>query len=259
MKLLMEGLAPGETHRGSCPKCGREKTFTMTREDGGTVVWNCYSTHCPNSGRAGGVRVNVVRTTPRKQGATPFTGELRELNDEEKAFLEARVGFKEQHLLASAVRYAAEEARYAFPIFAPTGARRGWVLRAYGDIGVQRKALTRLDREEPHLSWYSGSEFSNRVLIVEDIPSAVRASLHFPGWVVSICGGGVGPDYIREITAYGRRIVWAFDGDATASALRHHRTYGVCFESSTILPLTEDLKDLSELELKEVLGAVSKS
>jgi ribosomal protein L37AE/L43A len=256
-KLTMEGLAVGDTHRGECPKCGRKDTFTMTRKDQGAVVWNCYSTRCGFSGNAGGVRMNVVRTTPRQQKVTPFTGELRELSEQEKAFLNDKIGFGGRHLAASGVRYAPGEDRFAFPIFAPTGARRGWVLRAYGCDDLRRKALTRLDREEPHLSWYPGARFSNNVLVVEDIPSAVRAAVHYPGWVVAMCGGGIGPDYVRELTAYAKNIVWAFDQDATASALRHHRTYGLCFESSSVLPLEADLKDLDEPTLKEVLSHVS--
>lgn len=252
-KLMAEGLSPGETIRQACPRCDRDKTFTMTRKEDGAVVWNCYSAHCGYSGAMHGTRTNVVRTTPRQQGVTPFTGELRDLNEDERDFLRDRVGFEARHLVKSAVRYAPTEGRYAYPIVAPTGRRRGWVLRAYDGHDPRWKALTRLDVEEPHLSWYQGTEFSNRILIVEDIPSAVRAAVHYPGWVVAMCGGGIGPDYIREITAYGRSVVWAFDGDATASALRHHRTYGICFESSIVVPLTKDLKDLSEDELKEFM------
>lgn len=74
---------------------------------------------------------------------------------------------------------------------------------------------------------------------------------------MAMCGGGIGPDYVRELTSHGRSIVWAFDADATAAAIRHHRIYGLCFESSTVLPLSKDLKDQSEGELKETLQCVS--
>jgi ribosomal protein L37AE/L43A len=255
-KLEMESLAVGDTIRKSCPKCGKDKTFTMTRKEDGSVVWNCYSAHCQFRGATYSARTNVVRTTKREQRTHPFTGELRELNDAERAFLEDRIGFVRAHLDRAGVLYAPGEGRYAFPILAPTGARRGWVLRAYDGYDPRWKTLTRLDREEPHLSWYQGTEHSNRVLVVEDIPSAVRAAAHYPGWVVAMCGGGIGPDYVRELTAYAKHIVWAFDSDATAAALRHHRNYGLCFESSSVLPLGDDLKDLSEDELKEVLSHV---
>lgn len=257
LRIDAEQLSEGETLRRDCPTCGRKKTFTLTRKDGMTI-WNCYSTHCSEKGALGGAREFLGR--PRKvelpERLKPFTGDLRELSDEEKAYLAERVYFEDWHLSASGVRFAPGPNRYAYPIYSPTGARRGWVLRAYGDIGIQRKAITRLDREEPHLSWYTGAELSDHVLMVEDIPSAVRASRHYPGWVVAICGGGVGPDYVREIHTHANHVVWALDADATATAIRLHRTYGLVFSSSRVLELKKDLKDLDEDELKEVLSHV---
>lgn len=257
--LTIADLTVGETVRMDCPKCGRKKTFTVTKKDDG-AIWNCYSAHCDNRGATGvgGYREDLVRTRlqPRKQRIRPFEGELKELNDEQRSFLRLRVGFGEQEFGRSGVLYAPMEDRYAYPIYAPTGRRRGWVLRAYDGYDPRWKALTRLEVEEPHLSWYQGTEHSNRVLVVEDIPSAVRAASHFHGWVVAMCGGGLGPDYIREIRAYAKDVVWAFDGDATVAALSHHRRFGLCFETSTVLPLDTDLKDMDEPSLKEKLSCV---
>lgn len=258
IKLLAESLAEGDTVRQDCPTCGRAKTFTITKKDG-LAVWNCYSTHCAEKGAFGAHRTNVVRTTLTlpKPSAGPFIGELREIDEEQKAFLGSKIGFGGWHFYVSGVRYAPVEDRYAFPIYAPTGSRRGWVLRSYRPDRVRWKSITRLDREENHLSWYRGAQLSDKVLIVEDIPSAVRSAAHYPGWTVAICGGGVGPDYIREIREYARGVVWAMDPDATATAIRLHRTYGLVFETSMVLPLERDLKDMDEETLKEVLSHVS--
>lgn len=258
LRIDAEQLSEGETLRRDCPTCGRKKTFTMTRKDGMTI-WNCYSAHCPEKGALGGARENLGR--PRKvelpERLKPFTGELRELNEDEREFLRQRVGFTTEQIDSCGVRYAPREGRYAYPIVSASGQRRGWVLRAYDDYGLRWKALTRLDREEPHLSWYPGVEASDRVLMVEDIPSAVRASRHYPGWVVAICGGGVGPDYVREIREHANHVVWALDSDATATSIRLHRTYGLVFHSSKVLELKKDLKDMDEDSLKEVLSHVS--
>ena len=66
-------------------------------------------------------------------------------------------------------------------------------------------------------------------------------------------GGGVGIDYLGEIAKYVDHITWAFDQDATLSALRHHRKYKLLFESSTVLPLKHDFKDMTEEEICTVL------
>jgi hypothetical protein len=147
--------------------------------------------------------------------------------------------------------YAPKERRVAYPIYGPMGVRRGWVLRAYYDCGPRWKALTRLDVAEPHLSWYRPDPSEARTLVVEDIPSAVRAARYWPQ-VVAMCGGGIGPDYVQEITAFARDIVWAFDPDATANAIRHHRRYSIFFDSSSVLPLVADIKDMTEEELQEL-------
>jgi hypothetical protein len=256
--LTIEQLGIGETKRMDCPTCGRAKTFTVTRKDDG-AVWNCYSVHCGNKGATGaGNRATLVRT--RNEAIAhkihPFMGELKELDEQQRTFLRLRVGFGEQEFGRSGVRYAPMEDRYAYPIYSPTGRRRGWVLRAYDGHDPRWKALTRLEVAEPHLSWYQGTGHTNRVLVVEDIPSAVRAASFFPGWVVAMCGGGLGSDYVREIQAYAKHVVWAFDGDATVAALSHHRRFGICFESSVVLPLDSDFKDMDDDSIKEKLSCV---
>jgi hypothetical protein len=71
-----------------------------------------------------------------------------------------------------------------------------------------------------------------------------------------MCGGGMGPDYVQEVRSYAKDITWAFDPDATASAIKHHRRFGIFFDQSRVLALESDLKDLTEEELKEKLKCV---
>ena len=41
----LDDIRSGESKRGSCPKCHRHNTFTLSRE-GNTIKWNCYSASC---------------------------------------------------------------------------------------------------------------------------------------------------------------------------------------------------------------------
>lgn len=48
-KLEELNLAVGMTHRGNCPVCKRQKTFTVSN-DNGTLLYNCYANSCNLSG-----------------------------------------------------------------------------------------------------------------------------------------------------------------------------------------------------------------
>lgn len=256
VKLLGAELDDGQTFRGDCLVCGRAKTFTVTR-NGASLVYNCYSTNCDFSGVVGERGSSPRNLTHSRFGRSesrvkPYTGELTELTDAQKVFLREKLGFTEEHAIRSGVYYAPGEDRFAYRINGPSGGRRGWLLRSYDpDIESRWKALTRLEVDEPHLSWY-GPWTTNTVLVVEDIPSAVRASFH-TGPVVSMCGGGVSKEAAYEIKSLCRNVIWAFDADATKVAIEHHQKYKINFDTSRVLILDQDLKDMEESALEELL------
>jgi hypothetical protein len=256
VKLLGASLGDGETYRGDCPDCGNRKTFTVTRDED-ALVWNCYSANCGLvPGRLGGRRYTPdLLCNKSVEKDNPFEGRLEAINEEHAADLWTRIGFDEEHLRVSGVRWAPDERRYAFPIYGPLGVRRGWTLRSY--TNPYPKSLTRMDeRGQPHTGWFrtrSGASQGHAGIVVEDIPSAVRAG-RYRGIVIAMNGGGLGVDYLSEIAKYVRHITWAFDQDATLAALRHKRKYDLLFESSTVLPLKHDFKDMREDDLMELLG-----
>ena len=176
-----------------------------------------------------------------------------ELPVEVAEFLWGKVRFSDAHLRTSRARWAPEEKRVAFPIFGPMGTRRGWMLRSY-DPGAWNKARTHMDCGEPHMSWYA-SRPTGVLLVVEDIPSAVRAAQYVDA--LALCGTGCGPDYVQEIAAHKRRVVWALDADATHNAVKLARANQLLFEDSGVLVLTRDIKDMEENELKDLLGVLT--
>ncbi|MDJ0764819.1 MAG: hypothetical protein QNJ97_17695 [Myxococcota bacterium] len=251
--LLGSDLEEGENQYTSCPACGKPK-FSVKREDG-RILYRCFRNSCSLHGggalQANGRRVLMERPRPRKQRIAPYQGALRELTEEEEQFLREKIGWRQWHLLLARPRYAEEQERFAFPIYSPMGRRRGWVLRSY--LGREPKAKTRMDVEEPHLSWYTGGR-SSSVLVVEDIPSAVRAARYVDA--VAINGTGCGPDYINEIAAHKRNVIWALDNDATGQAIELDRRWGLLFDSSRVLMLDEDFKNMSEPALRTKLEEI---
>lgn len=264
IKLLALEVEDGETIRFICPHClgghNNERSLTITRNSDG-VVYNCFRNNCDlrsgafnAAGRQKQVD-NLVYTKlslqPRKKRLSKFEGRLEPLNAEWRDYLEGKIGWTDEHHKIGRAMYAPELHRIAYPIFGPMGRRRGWVLRSY-TLGVEPKALNRRDEDEvPLTSWYQRRP-GQAVIIVEDIPSAVRGALHVD--TIAMNGGGLGPDAVLEIAAHKRNVVWAFDEDATLKALAHHRKYKLYFESSTVLPLPKDLKDMTEDELTLVLS-----
>lgn len=255
-EILMSaaGLEPGEQMRVLCPSCrggnSGEHSLSLTVDESGGVLWHCFRAACGISGKRGGTRFVRTRHKPRREATRPFRGELTMLEDEHENTLQERIGWTEEHIAMARPRWAPEKERFAFPILGPMGDRRGYVLRSY--TGEEPKALTRMDKAEPHLSWYRFRSKCPTTVVVEDIPSAVRAAKYVNA--VALCGTGCGPDYANEIAAHTQDVVWALDEDATTLALKLHRRYGMLFHSSQVLPLSMDLKDMAEKDLAELLG-----
>ena len=134
-------------------------------------------------------------------------------------------------------------------VYGPKGNHRGWVLRALSPS--RTKALTFLNEGEEGTSWYKTTPGAPTVL-VEDIPSAVRASMYVNS--VALLGTGIGADRALEIAEYAPKpIVVALDQDATAMSFRWARKYSLMWEDVKVLPLTRDMKNMTEDELCELL------
>jgi hypothetical protein len=254
VRLIAAALEEGEQTREVCPFCQGgskgERSLNVTITDGLTL-YNCHRASCEEGRGAIGTGNRVVRTTrkERVRKITPYEGELEYLDDEWVAYLRKTIGWHEGHLDIGRPFFAPEEHRVAFPIFSPMGMRRGWVLRSYQPFD-KYKTLTRMDVDEPHLSWYRPNN-SPHVVVVEDIPSAVRVAQYTD--CVALCGSGCSLDYAMEIAAHYRNVVWALDADATAHALRLMRQHAMLFDTSRVIVLERDFKDEKEERLMEIL------
>jgi hypothetical protein len=252
VSLIAAALEEGEQTREVCPFCqggsSGERSLNVTVRDG-VVLYNCHRASCDEQGAIGTSNLVVRTTRKHTRKITPYEGELEHLDDEWVAYLRDTIGWHEGHLDVGRPFFAPEEHRVAFPIFSPMGIRRGWVLRSYEPF-ARTKTLTRMDVDEPHLSWYRPNH-SKHVMVVEDIPSAVRAAQYIDS--VALCGSGCSLDYAMEIAAHYRNVVWALDADATAHALRLMRKHSVLFDTSRVLVLEKDIKDEDEERLMEIL------
>lgn len=143
--------------------------------------------------------------------------------------------------------------RIAMSVRSPKYMHRGWVLRAITEV-EGAKALTYIDEGEQGISWYKTFPHRGTVL-VEDIPSAVRASRYVNS--VALLGTKVGLDRAIEIADHAPRPLYvAFDQDATDQAHRLAQRYALLWQGAQVLPLTKDIKDMKEKDIEELLCAV---
>lgn len=253
MLLFAEELEDGETRRILCPFCGggskKELSLSVTK-DINRVLWNCHRASCGQNGTKGSRSGYLTTEKQRKQVKTSvYSGGLEYLSDAWLNYFDVELGITDTHMQRLRPMWATDAHRVAFPVFSPTGSRRGWVLRDYS--GTQSvKALTRMDVAEPVTSWYRPLH-SPSVIVVEDIPSAVRASAYIDA--VALNGSGVSADGALELASYYSSVIWALDADATAASLKLHKKYNMLFTDSQVLILQKDIKNTGEEKLTEIL------
>lgn len=249
--LEATGLEPGARMRIRCPACQggskRAKTLSIMRHEDGSTYWSCWRNSCSEWGRDG-VATNLVRNRIAPPRPKPYRKSLVKLTEDQRKELGGTIGWDEDHCTAARVRWAEDDNRFAFPIFSPLGAIRGYVLRSY-DPSAFPKALTYMDTPEPHLSWYRGP--TETLVVVEDIPSAVRASRYASA--VALCGTSISKADILELARNVDNVVWALDADALGTSIKHNRNTNLIFDTTLTLPLESDLKDMAEPALRTLL------
>ena len=252
IELLGSSLNPGETTRDICPECyggsKQEKSLVLTRDDDGKLVWVCHRASCGSRGGSSKIGTFSAELSKPKKIRRVFEGRTTELRDVDYERIKNLWGISEPKSWYYTPTYGG---RIAMSIRSPKYLHRGWVLR---DVrGAARvKALTYLDEGEIALSWYK-EHVGMPTILVEDIPSAVRASKYWNA--VALLGTGVGMDKAVEIAEYAvRPIVVALDQDATSESFRIARRYAALWEDVKVLMLDKDLKDMDEETLCQLFS-----
>ena len=246
----------GDTIRYICPRCDAgsdgEKSLSVTRDESGHLVWQCFKDKCIEKGGTDGSVVSADRMAVRVEKVRKeFKGTTKALSDYHLAQIKSMWGIEDPPYWYYTPEYGG---RVAMSIRGPKYQHRGWVLR---DIrgNAQVKALNYLEKGEESLSWYKNKRPDVGTILVEDIPSAVRASSHLTA--VALLGTAVGLDKAIELEAYAPRpIIIALDQDATAKSFKIASRYGLSWGDTKILTLPKDLKDMTEDELCTTLKKV---
>jgi hypothetical protein len=171
----------------------------------------------------------------------------------EEEYLYHRVGFWHHHVERSRVRVT-EDGGFAFPIIGSNGEIKGHHVRWYN--GRSPKAETFLEQGtksswyvEPHGDPRNG--WDDAVVLVEDIPSAVRVAAYAPA--IALLGTSLDLTELPIIGAKFKRVVIALDGDAFDAAVRLRNHLNGWVEWIDILFLGADFKDMEEAALVDLI------
>lgn len=180
------------------------------------------------------------------------------LTDEEYAYLSDKFLVPEEAW--DNTRYCERDGRVYFPQYHISGQLQGYIARYYPDLTHLKcwgaKALWKavLPTEGglllPHMSVLSAIHQQQRVVLVEDYPSALRINtqLHIP----TCCLGGTSlyASHIDTLIDMGvSEVIPVLDADAVVKAIKMCKSMSLCFDTKTI-PLTgADPKDMTFEEL----------
>lgn len=267
----------GTTTTTTCPVCTGKK-LSVTNNDGSGYLYNCFRASCGFKGYLpltsdGSLSLGAPIAPPA--GYTPYRGSLYALTLGERQFLAERIGFRGWHIGKSGVKVSIqpphETLRFAFPIFGANGEVKGHTLRSY-DPGVRTKALTSLNSPwNTKSSWYTESNewithramdatphpvwahLSNyTVVLVEDIPSAVRLSMYTNS--IALLGTTLDEADVGDIAQQYTDVIVALDNDATLAAGKLAARLRLSGLGAHVEILEKDVKDMQEPELMDTIA-----
>lgn len=249
-EILLTGanLQLGESLRTLCPVCkggnSAEQSLSITRDDDG-LVYQCFRAKCGVKGAA--YSAGFTATTVQPKVRRVWEGKTYPVPEKVATWIA-----KHWHMPVPDTWYWTTDfgGRIAMSVRSPTGVHRGWVLRAISSQ-ARTKALTYINQDEEGMSWYKTTPYAPTV-VVEDIPSAIRASKYVNA--VTLLGTGVGILRAQEIAKYATRpIIVALDEDATNLSFRWAHKYSLLWGDVRVLPLSKDLKNMNQEELQRIL------
>jgi hypothetical protein len=261
LEIEYADLAPGESRRDLCPQCGggesREKTFVVTKsETNDALLFFCFRSKCRARGAVGGSPTRLasfVPTRPKRFKTKP---------DPSGRFIPIVLGTESsiwELSLEVLSEFGAEwdnyDNRLALPVYGPIGAIRGWVLR---DITGTRekKVLAYPTKEEPQLGWNRQYFTPEDVVVVEDIPSAIRLG-QFGVRAVALNGTHLTEEATDELVGEAQCVVFALDRDAFDKAKRLEKQLRIHFDKTACLLLPKDFKNQNNEEVVNCLSEIS--
>ena len=245
-----------------CPACqgGRSKEHSLrVSVNNGRLSWRCYRDSCkfngwwPVGNRHGAALQENETYTP-----VVFT---KPLDEQWLKFLSEKYHIEEGMLQWAkwelVPNYKNGGPRVRMPIIGPDNLTRADTWRSYQDGVMPKAIITKRFKDEITMCWYRDHRYGKTLVVVEDQPSALRLrAAHVDS--LALCGTLISPDRVEEIKAQKyERVVLCLDNDATASAIKAVAMYRNKLKGFMILPLEEDVKDMSQEDFELLIDEVT--
>lgn len=259
--ILMEyaGMPEGTVMSGQmCPSCkgglSGEQSMSVGRTNG-LLWWRCHRNSCSLRG-AHGARVGVDES-PAVHRAGRWNYTTSPLSKEWLEWLSYRFSIEED-IVDREWRWTGRYGgRVVMPIRNDRNITTGFSLRSYN--GDSPKNLIHRVSEEVGHAWYRSSPYASRVLVVEDQPSALRASTLQGVDSIALLGTNFQEslvDRLRFVYRHQHKIMLALDQDATTEAVATVVKWKSSLPSLEVLPLDKDVKDQSPEEFRELFRRI---
>lgn len=287
LRLLGAGLPVGSTRSGLvCPKCRggrtREGSLSLTRMGEDRLAYCCHRSQCSAHGFIGRAFSNSDSEKYSLRGGEStgsgvsegpntryFTGEVRALDGAWLSELQQWYSFTLEDCAYFGFSEDSYSGRLVVHIRSPSGASRGFQLRASRNwSNIRRKTIDYRENDEPWVGWFYPPENfriggQTYAILVEDVLSAAKVAL--AGFIgVSLMGSYLSLDALEEIKeTVGENYILALDRDATSRALELSARYSLIAGLIQVMLLDQDLKyetiDTIRRMVKDVVIADSRN
>jgi hypothetical protein len=237
-----------------CPFCNggdsRDKSFSVRRYD--TVIYyQCYRAKCGEKGIIPTV-INgfVPESKPRK--IRKYYGNMIPPTREQMGYIQELWGLLPVELSSNRVTVDDESGDLVFPLFTIEGYDAGHMLRRMD--GRKPKTLTFWSEDVPNCHFPRREALTSSCFVVEDIPSAIRASRYMSS--CALLGTHLSEDIVATLARNFHTIYLALDNDATKKAIGYKRKYSLSFGNFIVVPLSKDVKNMKEIETNELMGGL---
>ncbi len=246
---LVEVLASGG--RGVCPECGGgttgERCLKVWQYDG-FMYAKCYRNTC-------GKRWKFLGSVP------VGTYEKQAPRMVYKAFVEDGGLLSRVAGLVGEPKPVEIQGRdgLCYELRNPSGDLKGWNIR-HTD-GRSPKSTLVYTSSQPgvrEIGWFTNVKQASQkpLVVVEDCASALLASRYLPS--VALCGTYLTLDSLSDILdergrSFNGHLIFALDRDAYTKALMYESQFR-CLTQTSSINLTNDIKDMSDPEIKELLN-----
>jgi len=248
-------LGLGETASGQvCPFCGggdhREKSFSVTRKDSGSLVFICHRNKCQKAGAVSPTGVPLVQVYAKTKEHKVFEDSTCFLDEGQYKFFEEAYGLKSEEITKAGFLWVPSRNAVLQPVYGPDDTFRGQVVRRYSDKKINTYKADKHGRY-PLLAWYKGPKGfdDNHVVVVEDQLSAIKFSRFHNS--VALLGTALNNDFALEIMRWSKKQYFALDKDATTKSLAIAERWKALLDV-VVIPCNRDPKYWEPCQLEKL-------